>query len=306
MKFRRLKTFLFFLIFVVFTNNLIAQNNNLFEEIKNNFFSKKWIIEVPGNFLSDKKIIKDSFDIDTLLFVNDSILKMPSDIEYLFKEGNYDTFNYSQNKSEKNSAYIDAFIKPVTITASPNASSLTSQVKDDVDLYTGRISVSYPIFDLSTNNISLPITLDYSSSGLKVNDISSWVGIGWNLNAGGVISRNMNGIPDEFDGTMTISEDQNSYEYPVYGYLRFMENINNDSEYFSPNRVKSMEQMRLVELLENSNMSGNIYNLETTTEGWDTQPDDFYFNFAGYSGKIIFNADGEAITVPHYNLKALV
>ncbi|MFO8165327.1 MAG: hypothetical protein R6T98_12465 [Desulfatiglandales bacterium] len=44
--------------------------------------------------------------------------------------------------------------------------------------------------------LTLPITLNYSSNGLKVDKIASWVGFDWSLSAGGIITRNVAGVPD--------------------------------------------------------------------------------------------------------------
>lgn len=60
----------------------------------------------------------------------------------------------------------------------------------------GNFSYSLPLYTINTKDISLPISLDYTS-GVKVNDLGGVVGMGWNLSSGGVISRVMRGLPDE-------------------------------------------------------------------------------------------------------------
>ncbi|MBK8406128.1 MAG: autotransporter domain-containing protein [Saprospiraceae bacterium] len=49
--------------------------------------------------------------------------------------------------------------------------------------------------------------LEYSG-GIKMNQQATWVGLGWDLNAG-AITREMRGIPDEFNGTDKIKQEFN-------------------------------------------------------------------------------------------------
>jgi len=75
-------------------------------------------------------------------------------------------------------------------------SGLTSNV--DVDLYTGTALVNIPITSLASNSISIPVSLSYTGGrGIRVQDYASFVGLGWQLNAGGSISRVVRGFPDE-------------------------------------------------------------------------------------------------------------
>ena len=75
-----------------------------------------------------------------------------------------------------------------------------------VSLQTGSAVFSLPLFDWKDDKSRLmsTIALGYSSgNGLKVNDIASNVGQGWNLVAGGVISRMQIGEPDDQPASMT-------------------------------------------------------------------------------------------------------
>jgi hypothetical protein len=80
---------------------------------------------------------------------------------------------------------------------SPNASALLRYANVPVDEHTGIASVVLPIDQLSGRQLSVPVTLSYHGSGNKIQDIASNVGLGFVLNAGGVITRVMRGLPDE-------------------------------------------------------------------------------------------------------------
>ena len=43
--------------------------------------------------------------------------------------------------------------------------------------YTGTPSISIPLFELEGHTLSLPLSLSYHASGIKVSEIGSWVGM---------------------------------------------------------------------------------------------------------------------------------
>lgn len=77
------------------------------------------------------------------------------------------------------------------------ASSLGKYTDIPVDLSTGIPNISIPLHNITDGNISLPISLSYHASGIKVSELSSWVGLGWSLNAGGIITRTVLDIKDD-------------------------------------------------------------------------------------------------------------
>lgn len=83
---------------------------------------------------------------------------------------------------------------------SPSAMEMIKNVKAGVDLYNGSQSSTIPLYNYQANDISLPISISSLNNGLKVNDLGTLVGQNWNLNVGGMISRVVKGLPDEFDG----------------------------------------------------------------------------------------------------------
>jgi YD repeat-containing protein len=79
----------------------------------------------------------------------------------------------------------------------PNVASFDKFIDNPVSLYNGSVDVSIPIYTLKDGEIELPVTLRYNTTGIKVAEEASWVGLGWNLNVGGVITQNVVG---DYDG----------------------------------------------------------------------------------------------------------
>ncbi|WP_128414812.1 RHS repeat domain-containing protein [Flavobacterium sp. Root186] len=79
---------------------------------------------------------------------------------------------------------------------SPNAASFAKEGLFPVDYSTGKINISIPLYTIKTNELTVPIDLNYNSAGIQLDELASWVGLGWNLNAGGAVVRNVKGVPD--------------------------------------------------------------------------------------------------------------
>lgn len=65
---------------------------------------------------------------------------------------------------------------------------------DMVDPFSGDFNYNIPLLDVE----GYPVNIAYHS-GITMDQEASWVGLGWNINAG-VINRAMRGLPDDFDG----------------------------------------------------------------------------------------------------------
>lgn len=146
---------------------------------------------------------------------------------------------------------------------SPTASELGKYGQVPVGLSTGTPSVQVPLHQFSTRHLSVPIMLTYSSGGVKVDQLASWVGMNWSLEAGGVITRI---VRDEADDDLFFGK------YP---------------DNFNPNNGEALVFM---ERCANETF-------------FDSEPDLFTFNFAGYSGKFMYDRTGEAIIMPYQNIK---
>jgi YD repeat-containing protein len=78
------------------------------------------------------------------------------------------------------------------------AGSIGSSSGIGVDLYTGTAQISIPVTSLTSKELTIPVSLNYvGAKGIRVQDYASSVGLGWQLNAGGSISRVVRCFPDE-------------------------------------------------------------------------------------------------------------
>jgi YD repeat-containing protein len=79
---------------------------------------------------------------------------------------------------------------------SPEAASLGTYGSINNEEYTGSPDISIPLYTIKSGDIELPISLYYDAHGVKVNQESTWVGLGWNLNCGGCINQIISGSYD--------------------------------------------------------------------------------------------------------------
>ncbi len=86
---------------------------------------------------------------------------------------------------------------PNLMAPSPDAFQLGTYGTMPIGLFTGSANYNIPVYDIKTSKLSLPISLSYNSNGVKVDMVSSRVGMGWVLNAGGVISKTVMGLDDD-------------------------------------------------------------------------------------------------------------
>ncbi|WP_147243306.1 hypothetical protein [Chitinophaga flava] len=161
------------------------------------------------------------------------------------------------------------------IPSSPEASALGRYGDWPVSLHTGTTNVDVPFYTISQRDLSLPVRLSYHASGVKVEDVASWVGTGWALEAGGMITRTVQGIPDD---------DMN-------GYMSTRTELDNLPKVFDARQPKDYQ------ILSNASQTG--------TAPYDTEPDWYFFNFAGKSGKFFVDKDGSMKSMPVSNLKVI-
>lgn len=167
----------------------------------------------------------------------------------------------AQQQSSDNDTNIANIIPP-----SPTAYALGNYGNVPVGLFTGTANVNIPLFNYKTNNISLPIAMFYGNNGIKIDEISSNVGLGWNLNSGGVISRTVRDGPDDTSQTLQLA-----------------------SNAFAPGNTPAFKEA--------------IYNLGNISGGIDTEADIYSFNFNGVSGKFFYDRNNQVHLIDQQALK---
>lgn len=156
---------------------------------------------------------------------------------------------------------------------SPNASSQAKFASTPVNLYTGIPGIQAPLMTLPGRHMSVPIGLSYHAGGFKVQEIAGPVGLGWALNAGGVITRTVQGIPDDA-------------EYGYSGPRKQGQNV-------VPLETGTGNQA-LNYLTEELN--------RVAAQTSDGEPDMFYFNLMGRSGRFVLDSEGNALLMPYQDM----
>ena len=146
---------------------------------------------------------------------------------------------------------------------SPEAEAMGKYGLLPVTLYTGMVNVSVPIFEIKTPSFTIPFSLSYGYNGYKPIDVPSWVGLGWSVAGGGVITRIVKGQVDESMGTSAHFDD-----------------------FITPNF-----------LIWNQPFLVDVFN-----QAVDAEPDLYVFNVGGYSGKFIL-IKGKAYIYPYQNIQ---
>ncbi len=155
---------------------------------------------------------------------------------------------------------------------SPTTQNLVNSINTSVNLYTGTANVSIPICTLPAEQVNLPISLQYTAgNGVKIDDDpDGMVGQGWNLQAGGMITRMVRGLPDEV----------------VDGYAGANSRGNTVTMFLSGSMTNVYDRF-------------NHYK-KVTNEEWDSETDIFYFVLpTGLSGKFVLQANGQPMTIPY-------
>ena len=88
----------------------------------------------------------------------------------------------------------------LTFPVSPEAGRLGTFGGVPVNLSSGQISNSVELFTGTVGDYRLPLNLSYSYAGNRMEEEPSIVGLGWQLNMGGVVTKEVRGLPDEMLG----------------------------------------------------------------------------------------------------------
>jgi hypothetical protein len=121
-------------------------------------------------------------------------------------------FAQIQELKSQDQTQQSAFVPP-----SPDAAALGKYGQYPVSMPNGLVQIDIPVYTIKLPLIQVPISISYHPSGIKVDEISSVVGLGWALNAGGVITRSVRGLPDDRFGATGIIRDKEWVTSSLFG-----------------------------------------------------------------------------------------
>lgn len=112
--------------------------------------------------------------------------------------------------------------RPIVNVHSPAVASLMKAIDNPVALYSGTPDISHTLYTLKDGTIEIPIILQYNASGIKVTEESSWIGLSWNLNIGGMIVQNIVGKDDYAqDFKCTYPDNTPTGSFPGYAGIPY-------------------------------------------------------------------------------------
>ena len=158
-----------------------------------------------------------------------------------------------------------------------------SQQAVNVNTYTGRSSVRIPIWNVTSKGISHPVSLNYSSSGIRVGSGSGKAGMGWSVGAGGSITRVLQGLPDDINTTVR----KGWLHGGAAATQAFVPSADQD---YTDASDEAADYAAL------DNLGGFTDAINETM--YDTRPDLFYINVPGIGGMFLFDENGNVATMP--------
>src|SRR5580700_6525244 len=187
--------------------------------------------------------------------------------------------------------YVPNYLLP-----SPNAAALMKFSDVPVSPYTGTADVTVPIYTIQAKGISVPISLDYHTGGVKLKEEASSVGLGWALNAGGRISRTI------------MNYDDFGTQYPYFTTV--VPQLAGDISITQPEQATNVQPISpyFFDFFCNYNLSTtqgteNLWwAFQSGVAAYDMEPDIFSYNFPGHSGKFILTRTGQVVMQKQENI----
>lgn len=160
---------------------------------------------------------------------------------------------------------------------SPNAAEFGKYGEIPVTLSNGITHVSIPLLKIQVGSFELPVSLDYRSNGFKLDDIPSYTGLGFHLNAGGVINYEQRGNPDFSTATNGM-----------FSPFQLFNPVDSLKRYFR-NQMTTLQRYNYLKMV----IEGQV----------DSEYDLYHFNFMGRSGSFYLDSNQRIVSVPKSNLK---
>lgn len=163
----------------------------------------------------------------------------------------------------------------------PEVASLGTYGNIPVGMFTGTPNIDVPMFEITAGDYKMPISASYHLANVRPFPTPGILGLGWNLNAGGYITRTVRGFPDE-------KKDIQGHVYGFLGHYGAMTGVTSRNAF-----VNALNGVFNVFM---DNIEFNEYELMS---------DEYSFGFCGHSGRFYLNASGEWVVVSDEDIKVL-
>ncbi len=189
--------------------------------------------------------------------------------------------SYSQDPDSNMNSLLDVQVKSPGLTDFIKYGNLSSSS------YTGELRTSIPIVNVPIHGQSpFNLSLSYVGSGFRPSKRNGLVGQNWFLTGIGVITRQVNEMPDDQRGQPNVNGSSVNYTNGFLAGVRSKTHDAMDVFNFSPSTsYESLGYYR--------HMYGNSSGVGTDPNNYEGSPDEFSFNFNGMSGKFYIGNDGQ-------------
>lgn len=157
--------------------------------------------------------------------------------------------------------------------------------------------VKIPLYAVDDPDFDISGTLQYNSNGFKPGENDNFVGRDWTLIHGGVIFREVRGMPDDF---LMHAE--------IYGQDGFLANVSkpvfNDAE--TKNLLLNTPQGNITQNIFGHAMGDITFALRSDKANREANSDIYHFRFGPHAGKFMINFDGTVNVVSYTGHKYAV
>ncbi len=123
-----------------------------------------------------------------------------------------------------------------SLSLSGNAEAANRLSTVPINYFTGIPSISVPLYNYSHHNgLNLDVSLSYFAGGTKVSEQSSTVGLNWYLNAGGVITRQVRGMPDDINANGFMYSSALPADYRANGTKYYYDTLDAEQDVYQFN-----------------------------------------------------------------------
>lgn len=168
---------------------------------------------------------------------------------------------------------------------SPQVTGMIRYDNIGTPLNSGLVDLNIPLVAYQDRDFDVPVTLKYDSQGFKPADAGNFVGLNWILSCGGIIHREIMGVPDDLYKMVHPMHNEQ-----VKGFLHIYDekkNIADKSEVLKdPGKYLEITPWNNIAVVKNT---GNI----------EASSDIYHFSFGSHSGKFMIGFDGSVNVVSY-------